>query len=185
MRDKIIEEAVKLFNVYNFKFKLDDIAKNLHISKKTIYKYFDSKEDIFKAFILDGFDSMRQGQEKIMVDDRLSTKMKLTALLNTRCSYESKFSMDKAIEIRDYYPEMTKLVLESYSSQWKNVDTLLTKGKEEKVFSDEYPNNLIIEMLSHAIFMVHERGFLRKNHLTYRRAIAESVAIIIEGISIK
>ena len=47
LKEQILEEAMRQFNRDGFDFKMDDLAKELHISKKTIYKHFKNKEDIF------------------------------------------------------------------------------------------------------------------------------------------
>ncbi len=57
MSDRHIEIAEmfkKYFHHYGFKkTSVDDVAAELHISKKTIYEYFDSKEAVF-SFIIQG-----------------------------------------------------------------------------------------------------------------------------------
>lgn len=45
MKEKIISKATNLFLKLGFKnVSMDDIACEMFISKKTIYKYFNSKE---------------------------------------------------------------------------------------------------------------------------------------------
>ncbi len=51
-RDEIAEMFKKYFHHYGFKkTSVDDVAAELHISKKTIYEYFDSKDAVF-AYII-------------------------------------------------------------------------------------------------------------------------------------
>ena len=46
-KTRIIEGAKKLFQLYGFmRITIDEIAVNLKISKKTIYKHFKSKDDL-------------------------------------------------------------------------------------------------------------------------------------------
>jgi len=50
MREKIIKKAGELFLKVGFKsITMDDIAKEMGISKKTIYKYFENKELLIEA----------------------------------------------------------------------------------------------------------------------------------------
>jgi AcrR family transcriptional regulator len=46
MRDLIIKKAIDLLFDDGLRFSVDDIASQLKISKKTIYKAFDTKEDL-------------------------------------------------------------------------------------------------------------------------------------------
>jgi AcrR family transcriptional regulator len=51
-RDEIADEFMKHFHHFGFKkTSVDDVAGQLHISKKTIYGYFDSKDEIFRFII--------------------------------------------------------------------------------------------------------------------------------------
>ncbi len=52
-RDEIADEFKKHFHHFGFKkTSVDEVAAQLHISKKTIYEYFESKEDIFEFVII-------------------------------------------------------------------------------------------------------------------------------------
>ena len=46
VKAKIIEAFIMEFNADGTKLNLDNVAKRIHISKKTIYRYFSSKTDI-------------------------------------------------------------------------------------------------------------------------------------------
>ena len=50
--EQIIEAARKLFYQFGFKkVSMDEIAKEANVTKKTIYMYFGSKEELLKYFI--------------------------------------------------------------------------------------------------------------------------------------
>jgi len=52
-RRKIVEGAKKLFQLYGFtRITIDEIAVNLKISKKTVYKHFKSKDDLIWGVVL-------------------------------------------------------------------------------------------------------------------------------------
>ena len=52
MKERIIAEARQLFNHLGVKtVRLDDIAQQLGISKKTVYQYFDSKEELVRLML--------------------------------------------------------------------------------------------------------------------------------------
>lgn len=47
IQNKIITKAYELFKNYGYKHaRIDDVANQLHISKKTLYRYFASKDEI-------------------------------------------------------------------------------------------------------------------------------------------
>ena len=49
MREKIIDTAIEEFTRNGLKFTMNDVAKALGISKKTIYTVFESKQDVLMA----------------------------------------------------------------------------------------------------------------------------------------
>ncbi|MEZ0485250.1 TetR/AcrR family transcriptional regulator [Fibrella aquatica] len=52
MKERILTEASRLFNHLGVKtVRLDDIARQLGMSKKTLYQYFESKEDLVKQML--------------------------------------------------------------------------------------------------------------------------------------
>ena len=67
MKDKqIIEAARKLFNKYGFKkVTMDEIAREANVTKKTVYTYFSSKEDLFKYFINEELKNMKKIVEEV------------------------------------------------------------------------------------------------------------------------
>ena len=66
MKEKqIIESAEKLFSKYGFKkVSMDEIAKEANVTKRTVYSYFSSKEELFKYFI----EAELQNMKKIVED---------------------------------------------------------------------------------------------------------------------
>ncbi|MFD2571839.1 TetR/AcrR family transcriptional regulator [Spirosoma soli] len=52
MKERIIKEARHLFSQYGVKtVRLDDIAQQLGISKKTVYQYFTDKEELVRLML--------------------------------------------------------------------------------------------------------------------------------------
>ena len=54
MRDSIIKSSIEILLRDGLRFSIDDVARTLKISKKTIYKYFSTKEqlaiEIYKTY---------------------------------------------------------------------------------------------------------------------------------------
>ena len=163
MRDQIIDTALALFDRDGFNFKLDDLAKVLHISKKTIYKYFKNKEDIFRTVIIESFDSTHEMQKKIFSNPTLTTEQKLIGILSSRSKYESQ----------------------GYMSQWDRVDALMKQGIKEEVFRADINVELVKTLLMDGMQMMHKDNLLRSSGLTYREAITQLIAIIMDGIRIR
>ena len=65
-QDQIIEAARQLFYKYGFKkVSMDEIAREAGVTKRTIYMYFSSKEELLKYFIEEELKNMKQIVEEI------------------------------------------------------------------------------------------------------------------------
>lgn len=63
---QIIEAARKLFGKYGFKkVTMDEIAREANVTKKTVYTYFSSKEELFKYFIDEELKNMKKIIEEV------------------------------------------------------------------------------------------------------------------------
>lgn len=65
-KEQIIEAARLLFHKYGFKkVSMDEIARESGVTKRTIYSYFSSKEDLLKYFIQEEILNMKNIVEEI------------------------------------------------------------------------------------------------------------------------
>ena len=65
-REQVIEAARKLFHQFGFKkVSMDEIAKEAGVTKKTIYMYFASKQELLKYFIQEEITNMEKIVEKV------------------------------------------------------------------------------------------------------------------------
>lgn len=66
----IVESARKLFNKYGYKrVSMDEIAKEAGVTKRTVYAYFSSKEDLLKYFINEEIQNMKKLVDEIDEED--------------------------------------------------------------------------------------------------------------------
>jgi len=64
-REAIVEAAGNLFVEKGFEAaSMDEVAKRAEFTKRTLYQYFPSKEDLYAAVVLRGFRSMAESMER-------------------------------------------------------------------------------------------------------------------------
>ena len=69
-KDQIIESTRKLFNKYGFKkVSMDEIARDAGVTKRTVYMYFSSKEELFNYFINEQLLNMKQIVQEIEAEN--------------------------------------------------------------------------------------------------------------------
>lgn len=80
-KDEIAEGFRRRFEHFGFKkTSVDDVAKDLKISKKTIYEHFDTKEEIFYYVVFRAATSIRRGMESDLTQ-YATNREKLEALV--------------------------------------------------------------------------------------------------------
>ncbi|MCR5146522.1 MAG: TetR/AcrR family transcriptional regulator [Clostridia bacterium] len=67
MKEKqIVEAAKRLFNKYGFKrVTMDEIAKEAGVTKRTVYAYFKSKEELFQVIVNEELVNMKKIVEDV------------------------------------------------------------------------------------------------------------------------
>ena len=137
VKDRIIEESRKLFFKYGVKqVTMDDVSKNLSMSKKTLYQYFSDKDEL-----VEDVTKVHLEQEKMEMDDISN---------NSANSIEELYQVSRCI--RKNINEINPAVLFDLKRSYHKSYLLWTKFKEE------YIAESIIKNLKRGI----EDGYFRK-----------------------
>ena len=81
LRVRILDEAAKQFDKKGIKFTMDDLARSLGMSKKTIYTVFEDKRSIMTETIDRFFDDALIEEEMILNDDSLTIVEQLKSII--------------------------------------------------------------------------------------------------------
>lgn len=112
MKEKIIARATEMFLKYGCKsITMDDIANDMGISKKTIYKYFINKE----VLIMDATETVHQHVIDIISSVVAQNFNPIRENFEIRKVFEGIFQSTEAsplYQLKKHYPEIYKLVME-------------------------------------------------------------------------
>lgn len=124
LKKNIRDTAIKLFDEKGIGFTLDELATQLKISKKTIYKVYEGKEAIFLEAIESVFKDIKIEEHKIFCDTSLNTLEKLKAIL---CVYpdHAPLRYDKMDAIASVYPSAYDLIESHLTNNWDETFNLL------------------------------------------------------------
>ena len=82
MKKRIIEGALSVVERQGIKFTMDDIAKKLSISKKTIYTVTKNKNTLINEMVKYSFERIKTSEQEVLQNETLSTLDKLIQLLS-------------------------------------------------------------------------------------------------------
>lgn len=136
MKERIINKSIEFIHQEGLKFSVDDLATSLNISKKTIYKYFHSKEDLASAVYKKVFERNKEKIQSI----HMVNQNDLIEILNTynECLKFINPNLFNRFSLNDSIKKYGLFIL---NSVWKEV---YQKIKHKWLVDDEKTLEIII-----------------------------------------
>lgn len=181
MREKIIDATVEEFKQNGLKFTMNDLAKHLGISKKTIYTVFESKQAVLVAVSDRYAADLNSMQEELEANVSLNVVQKLEKLL---CALPEKYyniGLSRIYELAEKYPKPYRHLMRSVNNGWEQAEKYLEKGMEEGMIR-EVSIPVVMAMVKGTVYCFMESDILYQNELTYEQAKKEMVEILMKGI---
>jgi AcrR family transcriptional regulator len=163
MKDKIIKKATDMFLKLGFKsVTMDDIACEMCISKKTIYKYFSNKEKLIE----EGTEVIHQKIHKLM-DEIISKNYNAIAEnFEMRKMFKEMFqSFDHspAHQLKKHYPEIYQKMMANEIEDCSYVFRQnIEKGIAEGLYRPETDIEVAVQFYYTLIFSINENTPLEK-----------------------
>ena len=183
MSDKeiVLEACITVFNQKGLKFTMDDLAKELSMSKKTLYTIFEDKKSLFLEMVDYLFASIKVSEQQVLMDEKLSTLEKVQKILGVMPDSYKSIDFRQLYSLKDKYPDIYKKVEEHLETGWESTINLIEQAQREGVIRPvSIP--LVKMMLEASLEQFFQRDILIRNNLTYQQALEEVVSIIVNGI---
>lgn len=184
LKVRILDEAAKWFDSKGTRFTMDDLARSLGMSKKTIYTVFRDKRSIMIETIDRFFDDALAEEKQIIADDSLTTVEKLLKVLGRVPERYVHTDLSQLNVLKEKYPSVYKHWKSCRESYWFGAEALLKQGIEEGSIR---PISITIfkTMFQSTIETFFQKDVLIKNKISYQDALAEVTSILVNGIIIK
>mgnify|MGYP002726965316 CR=1 FL=1 len=182
LRQTILEGTLTAFNEKGLKFTMDDVARILSMSKKTIYTVFRDKETMFLAMVDYMFDAIKESERAIVADEKLTTKEKIRKILGVLPEGYRDVDFRQLYLLKDKYPRTYRKVEQRLETGWEQTIALLEQGMEEGVIRRvQIP--IVKMMLEATLEQFFQRDILLQNKISYQEALDEVVEILVDGVS--
>lgn len=180
-KEQILEATICVFNKKGMKFTMDDLAKELNMSKKTIYKYFDNKNKLCLDMVDYCFDRIKLSEQEIVNNAELTIKEKIQRILGVLPDGYKDIEFRQLYLLKDKYPKIYKKVEQRLENGWDSTIALLNQGIEEGVVCNiSIP--IFKVMFESTIEHFFQRDVLLQNQMDYADALNEVVTILTNGI---
>ncbi|MCC6866437.1 MAG: TetR/AcrR family transcriptional regulator [Ignavibacteria bacterium] len=180
-KDKILYFTHAKFITEGFyKTTMDEIAKDLQMSKKTIYKHFESKESLLQEVCAMRINLIEEFLEEVSEsDDDAITKF--INILNKQKSMSINCSPSWFRDLEIHAPHLRK---EFDRIRKEKVTKLLTKlleqGKKEKVV-EHVPLDILIAAMNGALEAVTHADFVLNSKYSFHDAMRMTAEIFFNG----
>lgn len=164
IKDKIIAKATDMFLKLGFKsVTMDDIAGEMCMSKKTIYKYFSNKE----VLIEEGTEMVKQKIHDMMDEIVSKGYNAIHENFEMRNMFKEMFqSVDHspAFQLKKHYPEIYAKMMEDEIKVCQSVFRQNTiKGIEEGLYRDDLEVETAVTFYYTLIFSINENTLYEKD----------------------
>jgi hypothetical protein len=181
-KEKILDGSQEtLFSAGFNKTTMDDIASSLKVSKKTIYKYFPSKNDLVMAVANHFTKKMEKKLLPIIESDKNAVE-KLAELIALLSKTAGKVGDKLFSELKNHYPEVWKHV-DSFRTEmmYGNITKVYDQGKKEGLFID-YPTPIVMNVFVNSVRSTVNPEFIINNNFSVVVAAQTTFRIIISGV---
>lgn len=163
IKNKIIAKATDMFLKLGFKsVTMDDIASEMCMSKKTIYKYFSNKE----VLIEEGTEMIKQKIHSLM-DEVISKNFNaIKENFEIRKMFKEMFQAvdhSPAFQLKKHYPEIYEKMMQDEIKECESVFTQnVQKGIAEGLYRADTDVEIAVRFYYTLIFSINENTSLEK-----------------------
>ena len=185
-----MEEKIKIIQVGEEKFfkegfhktTMDEVASELRMSKKTIYKFFPSKNDLVKAIAKQFMGNMKSRILPTLNSDKNAIE-KLEELMKILAKASVRISPQMLDDMRRHFPSLWNEI-DNFRTEmmFGNLTRVIDQGKVEGLFLD-YPTPIIMNMLVASVRTIVNPEFILNNNFSIIEAARTAFKILIGGIT--
>jgi AcrR family transcriptional regulator len=196
-KNEIISIAKKMFieKGYN-KSTMSDIAKEAKISRKTLYRYYNSKEEIALEIEISAFKVYIEYQKDVLKNLKGNGFNKLSTYLKNMDNIIDDFKELIVFTgffdnyFIDDYPETnaTKEFIELIETSNKPINELIEEGMEDGSIRNDINSLYVANTISNSILAMSQRVYTRYQHLNdeqhidARKMISCQIELFLNGI---
>ena len=183
--ESIFTRALELFKKYGIKsITMDDVSRELGISKKTLYEFVTDKKELVEKAIQFEFDHIKECFGRVFDKKGINAIDQLFEV-NYFMRDQLKFhSVSFEYDLRKYYPDLFRKIYEK--KQQEMYDAVLNnmkKGKSEGIYRDDLDEVLIAKLYVTRIMHAHESMVITVEDFIAPEAFRQYFIYHIRGIA--
>jgi AcrR family transcriptional regulator len=183
-RKRILDKSYEMFQSYGYsKVTMEEIAQDLRISKKTLYKHFTNKEHVLRELISAVKCEIEARFEKIFSDESLDFIQTLEKVLDVIGENIRRMQGHLTQDLIKNHPDIWNGIQE-FKRQKSHVQfkKLIEQGIKEGYIKADNNSQIIVMIYSAAIHEIMVPQVLSQVPLTSNQVYDEIIKTLFEGI---
>jgi AcrR family transcriptional regulator len=181
---RILDAARRAFLAHGFaSTTMDELARELGMSKKTLYRSFRSKDAMADALVSAKMAAVTSGIDTIMADPAagFSTRARrvLDHVMTELSSVSPVFLRDLQRSMPHIYRRIENVRRNVVPELWSR---LIREGQAEGLVRDDVDPAFAAELMLHAVQGVLHPETLQRLHLTPKQAFAKTTNLLLAGM---
>lgn len=159
MKERILIKAQEIFTKDGYsRLNMDNLARNLGISKKTLYEHFDSKQSLFhevlKSIYQKRSDKSKEISDKMIKDNKFDFTSHVSEMSKWIAEFSKIFTSQLESDIEKYAHDIIPMCQEQEGEVMKNWEKVFLLGKEKGYIKENINRNVFWLMLSTSIHRI-------------------------------
>lgn len=184
-KEHIVAQAAEMFATYGIKaVRMDDIAHELGVSKRTLYELFGDKEELLYQAMMQLFTSKREEHNRIAkgAKDILEAMFMVLNKITENAAVQDRLTQN----LKKFYPKVFERVMnEGIEKNHQGMKFLIEEGIREGFFVEWMNIDLTISIFYAAGYSlkVKEQRLSIPKEMSERAAFMQVVTTLFRGIS--
>ena len=183
-RMRILDAARDAFIAHGFAgTTMDDLARELGMSKKTLYRFFASMEAIAEALVTAKIESIKSGLDVIMDDPAAGFSDRARRVMNHVMTELSGVSPVFVRDLKRFLPHIHRRIENVRSvvvpGLWRR---LIREGRDEGLVRENVDPDFAAEIMLHAMQGLLNPESLDRLHITPKEAYSKSTNLLLGGM---
>jgi AcrR family transcriptional regulator len=181
---QIIEKVRVLYFKYGIKsVTMDDVARELGMSKKTLYQHVSDKNDLVQNVVNYVMERDHSEFDEIFENHKNAVEelIEMTLYINKAMKNHNPSTI---YDLKKYYPDLYKVMMEKRRNKmYQHTINNLRKGKEQGIYRTEIKEDIIAKYTTILTFQTFENNTLDMTEFTSRDFFNEVFNYHIRGIA--
>jgi len=162
-------------------FTVDALSKRLAMSKKTIYKFFPTKENLIHGIMHFALDQINNVFTKVMKEEP-NPAVQYIKIMEAICKFAGRTPVHKLVELKSLYPHIWEQVESFRLNQQNNFFTILKSAQDQGLARDDIDMKVTSIVYVNIVNSTFQPEFFLKNDLLIGETIRGFVKVVARGI---